>query len=316
MGLAAVAVAAGAAAGAQASSASSASSAGSAAPGGDSAAAPAALSSANDPHEVAAQREAARIVTTFQTPPGTTKASTRPDPVPSGLQGPPLRSAAATQATAVAWYYSPESPDQVLAWVWAHPPTGSSWSGSGSGSVGPSFLTFSYPTPQSSLIVTPQSGPDGRTVIRLDASVVWNPLRDQSTLLGYGATSVSVVTTNQLNPRQQLPAAEAVLKTSTDPAVVHKVVDLLNALQPPIPGTRHCAMDDGTRVRITLPGEATVDANPVGCDEVTVTPQGGAPENFSGGDLVPQIYALFGVTWSRSSDLPAGTGTTGAFGTR
>lgn len=310
MGLAAVAVAAGAAAGAQASSS------GSVPPGGESVAAPAALSSASDPHEAAARREVARILTTFQPPPGAAKASTRPNPVPSGLQGPPLRTAAATQATAVAWYYSSEPPDRVLAWVQTHPPTGSSWSGSGSGSVVPNFVTFSYPTPQSSLIVTPQSGPDGRTIIRLDASVVWNPLRDQTTLLGYGATSVSVITTNKLNPQQRLPAAEAVLKTSTDPAVIRQVVDLINALRPPIPGTRDCAMDDGTRVLITLPGVATVNADPVGCGEVTVTPRNGAPETFDGGDLVPRVYALFGVTWSRSSDLPPRVERTEASGPR
>lgn len=213
-------------------------------------------------------------------------------------------------ATAVAWYTTSQTPDEVLAWVQAHRPTGSSPSGSGSGSVGPSFVTFAYPTPNSSLIVTPASGPAGRTVIRLDASVIWTPSRNADTRLGYTASSVTVVTVNSLNPHNALPARE------TAPLVVHQVVDLLNALQPQIPASRNCAMDDGTRVRITLPGLATVTANPGGCGEVTVAPANGAAvQTYAGGpDLVTRVYALFGVTWSRTGDLPPGTERTGASG--
>jgi hypothetical protein len=48
-----------------------------------------------------------------------------------------------------------------------------------------------------------------------------------------------------------------------------------------------------------------------------VTPQGGAPQSYDGGpELITKVYALFGVTWSRSSDLPPGIERTGASGTR
>ena len=309
LALAAVVGVAGAAVGTQTSSSGSAPSpAGSAAAAGS--------SSANDPHESAAQREADRILTTFQPPPGATRVARRPDPVPSGLQGPPIQSAAQTQAVSVAWYSTSQTPDQVLEWVQAHRPTGSSASGGGSGSAGPSFLTFAYATLDSSLIVTPQSGADGRTVVRLDASVVWTPSRASGSKLGYDTPSVSVVTTNTLNPHTTLPATETRTVTASAPLVVHQVVDLLNALQPQIPGTRHCAMDDGTRVRITLPGLAAVSADPGGCDDVTITPQGGTPQYYSGGStLVTKVYALFGITWSRTGDLPPRTERTGASGT-
>ena len=310
LALAAAVGVAGAVIGAQASSSGSApSTAGSAVAAGS--------SSANDPHEAAAQREADRILTTFQPPPGAAKAAHRPDPVPSGLQGPPVQSGAQTQAVSVAWYSTSQTPDQVLAWVQAHRPTGSTASGGGSGSTGPSFLTFAYGTSDSSLIVTPQSGSDGRTVIRLDASVVWTPSRAAGSKLGYDAPSVSVVTTDTLNPHSALPATETRTVTATAPLIVHQVVDLLNALQPQIPGTRHCAMDDGTRVLITLPGVAAVSADPGGCDDVTITPQAGAPQSYSGGSaLVTKVYALFGIIWSRTGDLPPGTERTGASGTR
>jgi hypothetical protein len=309
LALAAAVGVAGAAVGAQASSSGSApSAAGSAVAAGS--------SSANDPHDAAAQREADRILTTFQPPPGAAKAAHQPDPVPSGLQGPPIQSGAQTQAVSVAWYSTSQTPDQVLEWVQAHRPTGSSASGGGSGSTGPSFLTFSYATLDSSLIVTPQSGSDGRTIIRLDASVVWAPSRASGSKLGYGAPSVSVVTTNTLNPHNTLPATETRTVTATAPLVVHQIVDLLNALQPQIPGTRHCAMDDGTRVRITLPGLATVSADPGGCDDVTITPRGGTPQYYSGGTtLVTKVYSLFGITWSRTGGLPQGIERTEASGT-
>lgn len=59
-------------------------------------------------------------------------------------------------------------------------------------------------------------------------------------------------------------------------------------------------MDDGTRVRITLPGLATVLADPGGCDGVTVTPHTGSAQHYAGGnELITEVYALFGVTWSR-----------------
>jgi hypothetical protein len=306
---AALVVIAGAAVGAQASpSGSGPAKAGSAAATGS--------SSADDPHEAAAQREADRILTTFQPPPGATKAARRPDPVPSGLQGPPQQSAALTQAISIAWYSTSQTPDQVLAWVQAHRPAGSSWSGSGSGSQGPSFEIFSYATPGSSLIVTPQSGSDGRTVIRLDASVIWTPSRPAGSRLGHDAPSVSVITVNTLNPHNSLPASETRTLTATAPVVVHNVVDLLNNLQPQIPDIRNCAMDDGTRVRITLPGLATVIADPGGCGAVTVTPQGGPRQVYAGGgDLVTKVYALYGVIWSRTGDLPQGIERTGASGT-
>jgi hypothetical protein len=277
--------------------------------------APAGSSSANDPHQAAAQSEADRIITTFQAPPGAVVVNQRPTPVPSGLGGPPERPAAATVATTVAWYSTTQTPAEVLAWVQDHRPTGSAPAGSGSGSSGPSFVSFSYPTPQSSLIVTPATGADGRTVIRLDATVIWTPSRNPSTKLADNAPSVTVVTVNTLNPHNALPANETAPLTATAPLVVHQVVDLLNALQPQIPTSQNCAMDDGTLVKITLPGLATVSANASGCGEVKVTPSSGPAQTYAGGpDLITKVYALFGITWSRTGVLPQGIERTGASG--
>jgi hypothetical protein len=257
------------------------------------------VSAHSDSQATAAQREADRILTTFVPPPGSTKATSRPDPVPPDLLGPPIVSGAKTQATSVAWYYASVTPGQVLSWVSAHTPTGSQPEGSGSGSTGPDFLSFQYPTPDSSLIVTPGTGTDGRTVIRLDASVIWTPSRSSDSLISGGAKSVSVVTTNHLNPQAPVPAAAPL--TSTDPQVIDRITALVNALKLPIPGTRRCPNDDGTRVQITLPGVADVTANPMGCGEVVITPAGsGTSHTMAGGsDLVSEVYALFGVTWSR-----------------
>jgi hypothetical protein len=273
-----------------------------------------ASSSPNDPHEATAQTEADQILSTFQPPPGASKAAQRPDPLPADLRGPPFQSSAQTQATSIAWYYTAAAPSQVLAWVELHPPAGSSALGAGGDSRGPTYESFQYPTPDGSLTVTPERGFDGRTIIRVDAVVIWTPSRNPDAHLGYGTTSVSVVTTNRLNPQNPLPGAEGSTHTSTDPAIVHKVVDLINALQPPIPSAAEfCGLDDGTRVRITLPGLATVVANPLGCFDVVVTPQGGAPQHYTGGaELVTKVYALFGLTWSRTADLPPGTERTGA----
>lgn len=256
------------------------------------------------------------MLAAFQPPPGAAKAANQPDPLPSGLDRPPMKSAAESQVAAVGWYETSQSPDDVLAWVKAHPPTGSSLTASSSGS-GPSFVTFAFPGRLNWLIVTPQSTSDGRTIIRLDASDVWTPSRPPGSTLGYTATSVSVVTVNPMNPQFALPADETAIHTSTDPAVIHEVVDLLNALQPPVPGTRNCAADIGLAVRITLPGLATVDAQASGCGEVVIAAQGSIRQYYDGAaDLIPKLYSLFGVTWSRSTDLPPGIERTEVAGTR
>lgn len=108
------------------------------------------------------------------------------------------------------------------------------------------------------------------------------------------ALSVSVVATNQINPQIALPAAQ----TSSDPATVQAVVTLLNALKPPTGGIRHCPMDDGTLVHITLPGYAQADVHATGCGTVMLTRPGQGPRILDGGrELVVRVYALFGVTW-------------------
>lgn len=253
------------------------------------------------------------MLAAFQAPPGAARKTRQPDPLPAGLTRPPMKSAAVSQVAAVGWYETSQSPQEVLAWVKAHPPTGSSLTGWSGGPGGFSTETFAFPGRLNWLIVTPQSAADGRTIIRLDASDVWTPSRPPNTMLGYTATSVSVVTTSRANPQFPLPPDETATHTSTDPAVVHKVVDLLNALQPPVPGVKHCTADLGITVRITLPGEATVAAEGSGCGEVLITPQGGSPQYYDGAaDLIPKVYTLFGVTWNRSADLRPGIERTGA----
>ncbi|NUR28254.1 MAG: hypothetical protein HOV83_20835 [Catenulispora sp.] len=259
-----------------------------------------AASAPSDPHGMTARSEADRILTTFVAPPGSTRAAVRPDPLPPDLGGPPIRSGASTRATSIAWYYTSATPGQVLAWVAAHPPAGAQPDGSGGGSAGPDFESFQYPTPHSKLIVTPEAGADGRTVIRLDAEVIWTPSRSPDSRVASGAPSVTVVTTNRLNPQNPLPAAESEPLTSTDPATIQQVTDLLNALTPPIPGIHGCPMDDGTEVAITLPGHAQVALAAGGCGTVRLTVPGQDPQTLAGGgDLVREVYALFGVAWRR-----------------
>jgi len=259
-----------------------------------------AASAPADPHRVTAQREADRILTTFVPPPGSRKATSRPDPLPPDLGGPPIQSGSSTRATSITWYYTEATPGQVLAWVAAHPPAGAQPESSGGSSLGPDFKTFQYPAPHSRLIVMPEAGADGRTVVRLDAEVIWTPSRNPDSRVSSGASSVTVVTTNRLNPQRPLPAAESEPLTSTDPVTIQRVTDLLNALAPPIPGVRNCPMDDGTRVSVTLPGHAQVAMSAGGCGNVELTVPGKQPQTLAGGgDLVREVYALFDVTWRR-----------------
>lgn len=216
--------------------------------------------------------------------------------------GPPEQERTATQARAIGWYFTKASPAQVLSWVEAHPPTGSQLEGSGSGTSGPSFLSFQYPTPHSThstLYVTPETGADGRTVIRLDAMVDWVPSRSPDSLVQSGAGSVSVVTVTHSVPPRPLPAAETTPLRSTDPQVIGRIVDLLNALTPPLGGMHSCPISAGTSVTIELDGRGRAEADPQGCGYVILTLPGRQPQILSGGpDLVSRVYALFGVAWN------------------
>ncbi|GAA1958589.1 hypothetical protein GCM10009838_13400 [Catenulispora subtropica] len=246
-----------------------------------------AASAQADPQGTAAQDEADRILTTFVPPPGSTKAASRPDPLPPDLNGPPERTAASTRATSTAWYSTSATPAEVLSWLDTHPPTGSTPAGSGAASTGPAFEIFQYSTPHSSLIVTPETGAHGRTVIRLDAEVIWTPSRNPDSFVPGGAASVTVSTGSRS-------------ATSTDPAKVQRVTQLLNALTPPIGGFHSCPMDDGTHVLITLPGHAQADVRATGCGTVVLTVPGSPPRLFDGGrELLAEVDPLVGLTGQR-----------------
>ena len=252
----------------------------------------------SDPHETAAQSEADHMIASFVAPPGSVRAKSRPNPVPPDLKGPPVHEMISTQTKAIGWYYTPMPPGQVLSWLSTHPPVGARLGGWGSGSSGPAFTAFEFPTPHSTLYVTPEAGSDGRTVIRLDATVDWVPSRTPDSLVRSGAKSVAVLTVSRSVPPQRLPTAETTVLQSTDPHLVGRVVDLLNALPPPPGGRQKCPMDEGISVAVTLDGYGEAEADPEGCGRVVLTLAGRQQQILSGGpELIRQVYALFGVTW-------------------
>jgi len=206
-----------------------------------------------------------------------------------------------------AWWIVPGPYAEVLAWISAHPPTGSSPSSHVVGLRGPGTPAnegeaFSrrgaLGVRGATLAVWAVQLPDGATALRADGQSVWESPRLASEMVAPGIHIVritvhSVIRRNQ--PRQRTLVI-------TKPAKTAEIVSRLNALPAEQPGARGCPLDAGVRVRLALyarPGvfpAALADIEGGGCGSVDLT-LGGVPQPTleGGGVLIEQIDRVIGV---------------------
>jgi hypothetical protein len=181
-----------------------------------------------------------------------------------------------------AWWVLPGAPAQALTYIRAHPPAGSTLTGTDSGStrgvITSESLTFGWPPitgvlDTRQLSITAVALPGAITGLRADAQVVWVTPRPASETIPTSARllRVSVHSSIPANLPHQRPLR------FTSLSKIEGVVALLNSLPAAQPGTRSCPDDPGIRVRLAFYAKgvasplAVARIDPYGCGGVQLT---------------------------------------------
>lgn len=282
-----------------------------------------------------AQAQAAALLSAFAPPPGARRLAAAPDVSGGVLRHPAFTSGDPDIASAVSWWYVPDSAQAVLSYESAHLPRGFTSSVQGAVGSAAAPITPGRPVPAHGGQSTPRpvgsaygawletwdpprgtgeltvevAGPaSGQAYVRVDAGVPWQPARPAGTLLPSGVRVVVVTAVPGLNDKKKPPAPVTV----TDPGRVRQLVSLVNGLPLAPPGIRQCPMDDGRGVRLAFlarPGgavlaEALAKAN--GCGGVALTIGHGQPAGLgSGSTAAQQALTISGLPWRLFGYLPA-----------
>jgi hypothetical protein len=207
-----------------------------------------------------------------------------------------------------AWWVLPGAPAEVLAYVNAHPPTGSRVSSTGWGNEGAHLThveseTIEWPAivdvlSTRQLVVEVVRLSNGSTGLRADAEVVWVTPRPASETIPPGSRILRISVHGSL-PGEQ-PTQRPLRVTSTKK--IEEIVALLDALSAAQPGARSCPADFGIDVRLAFyasrgaPSLAVAGIDPQGCGGVQLRIAGKRqPGLASGGSLIQQIDHVLGV---------------------
>jgi hypothetical protein len=282
-----------------------------------------------------AEMQAAALLSAFAPPPGARRRPAAPAVSGGVLRHPAFTSGDPDIASAVSWWYVPDSAQAVLSYESAHLPRGFRSSGQGAigsaaapvtpgrpvpahggqsaprpmGSAYGAWLeTWSPPSGTGELTVEVADPASGQAYVRVDADVPWQPARPAGTLLPSGIRAVVVTAVPGPNDKKKPPAPVTV----TDPGRVQQLVSLVNGLPLAPPGIYSCPMDDGRGVRLAFlarPGgavlaEALAKAN--GCGGVALTIGRGQPTALgSGSTAAQQALTISGLPWRLSGYLPS-----------
>jgi hypothetical protein len=155
---------------------------------------------------------------------------------------------------------------------------------------------------QRDLSVAVSTDATGRTIIRVDAQVVWQPAKPATERVPSTATVVTI-TPDYGTASLARPGASPV--TVTDPAKVARIAAAVNALKLNPSGVRLCPAETGQTLRLAFrasthgPVLATVDAQAGGCGIVTFNLGSKAePALADGPSLTHQVLTIIGVHWS------------------
>jgi hypothetical protein len=278
-----------------------------------------------------AQAQAAALLSAFAPSPGARRLPAAPDVSGGVLRHPAFTSGDPDIASAVSWWYVPDSAQAVLSYESAHLPRG--FTSTGQGAIG-AAATPAHPVPAHGVQFTPHplgtadgawletwSPPSGtgeltvevadpasgQAYVRVDADVPWQPARPAGTRLPSGIGAVVVTAVPGLNDKRKPPAPVTV----TAPGGVRQLVSLVNGLPLAPPGIYNCPFDDGRGVRLTFlsrPGGAvlaTAFAKANGCGGVALTIGPGQPTALgSGSTAAQQVLTISGLPWRLFGYLP------------
>jgi hypothetical protein len=243
-----------------------------------------------------ATKTAAELVGEVQLPSDARPQVTAPA---SGLTQPPTTTMSPNEIDSARWFTVSGTVDSVVAYAQAHPPKGLVANGSGSGSDGSAEVSFEgqptvdYDGPS----VDVEAIPAGSGVaVRVDAQVVWLPVRTAAEFVPSTVTGATAVRTGATNATVQVSSTEA-----------RSLARLIDALATRAPGERHCPSISYTTA-ITFEGAGPSVFTVDGCGGVTVTAAGVAQPTLADSEnFGTEVDKLFGVAGSPApASSPAG----------
>lgn len=218
----------------------------------------------------------------------------------------------ADQATKTGWWRVAGAPQAALAWIQGHPPRGSAYGGAGGlthdGTYEMWDLQLSLPPVPGVLlgrimVVTLAADGEGRTGIRVDAYVDWQPVKTAAEIIPASGRMVTITPVGNQAADHQL--------TVTDPAQIAQIAAAVNALPVSPPhGGMWCDLalppGGGPRMQLTFRGSAgvtVVTAYQDMCGQVNAVTDGKTMPDLTGAStLIQQVMTIAGFHWS---DYPA-----------
>ena len=263
---------------------------------------PASPSRAATPRQRAVS-DAAAILASFVAPPGARRLPAAP-----ALDGGVLKSASDIPVSTAliddtAWWLAPGQPQALLAWEKQRLPRQFA---AGDASFGQTMSdTFSLPAVSGvlntrDLVVEVVSAGGGRTAIRVDAQVTWQPPRSAAERVPSAARVVTITQLPSLLPHGKRPLASV---TITDAAVTKRIAALVDQLPVSTLGIVSCPAMVGGGIELTFrakagaPVLATVNSQG-GCDTVLFTLAGEQQPVLAGsGSLITKVLKTAGLHW-------------------
>jgi hypothetical protein len=246
--------------------------------------------------------DAAAISKAFAVPPGARRVHQAPD----ALKAPMTTLVSATLVDNASFWLVPGQPQAVLAWEQAHLPRRFT---PGDSDFGPPSWdrTFSLsPVPgvlnARDLVVEVTSVGNGRTAIRVDAQVSWQPPRLASERVPSAARVVTITQLPRLDPRARRPHPPV---TITKLAVVRHLAALIDNLQLSTIGPEApCPASLGGGIRLAFYARAggpplAVALGPAACGTVQFSVGGKQQPALQLTDsFIPRVLKLAGLHWT------------------
>jgi hypothetical protein len=251
-----------------------------------------------------AEKAAAGILASFVVPPGGRRLAAPPN-LPGGVLKSPITFVGANWEVHVTTFWeAPGSPQAVLAWEQAHLPRRFT---PGDADFGPPAWDRGFALGPEGVLVDREldvevaSAGGGRTGIRVDAWVAWQPPRPAGSLIPLTARTITIA---ELNPGSPAAKRLPVPVTITDPGAVRKLAALIDGLPlSTTPDDVPCPLSLNPFLSLTFrarPGGPALAVAQTGqqCYSVALTVRGEQQLPLQDKPtLDPQIVKLAGLPW-------------------
>ena len=284
--------------------------------GSSSSAADVATSATGETLRQRAEADAAAILRSFAVPPGGHRLAGPPDLPGAALETPASYLGATWEVHVTDFWEAPGDPQAVLAWEQGHLTARFTL---GDADFGPPVWDRDFELAPEGALATREldvevaSAGDGKTGIRVDAWVAWQPPRSARSLIPSAAKAVTIAELSDGGPAGPAgpngPAAERLPApvTITNPATVRGLAALIDGLplstipaDAPCPFSLHPFLSLTFRARSGGPAVAVVQTDQP-CGEVTLTVWGGQQPTLQNEPrLDGQILKLAALPWKLS----------------